>query len=76
MTIAHCFIQILEIKTALIVYSLSKAASKGAEKAAEDNELIALINSPLAVPWPEWGMDKQMMAASGFHHKQQLLGDS
>ena len=54
------FFIVLKIKVALISYSLSKAAST----AAENNGLIALITSLLAVPWPEWGIGKQMMATT------------
>ena len=52
---------ILEIKGALISYSLSKPASK----VAKNNGLAILISSHsahlLAVPWREWGMSKQMV---------------
>ena len=50
MSIVFLFLKLfifLEIKVALIIYSLSKAA--------EDNGLIALIRSLLPVSWPEWG---------------------
>ena len=71
------FFIILEIKVALISYSLSKATSK----AAENNELISLIgptqppagSTLLAVPQPEWGMGK---SDDGYHCKTAVTGGS
>ena len=51
---------ILEVRVALISYSLSKATSK----TAENNVLIALISPLLPVPLPECGMNKQMMVST------------
>ena len=55
------FFTILEIKVALISYSLSKAT--------KNNGLIALIRPLFAVPWPEWGIYK---IGNCFRCKQQL----
>ena len=64
------FLIILEIKVALISYSLPKAALK----AVENNGLIPLISPLLAVPWPESDMGKQMMASTTNSNFREQLG--